>query len=132
MQSGGKTRVWRRWAATTTVMSLYGDEEHPRWTKKVGTTFSNLVKVHNSYSTALKLYDIQKKRNTVFYLLPCLRMCKFINLDCVLPMFFKATITSISVARILCYHIGNDYRHKENGIYLPTYLPIKSIKLGRK
>lgn len=79
--------------------------------KKVGTTFSNLVNVRNSL-TPLKLYDIQRKekRNTAFYLLPCLRMCKFINLDCVLSMSLKATITSISAARIFCYHIGNDRR----------------------
>lgn len=106
----GKPELWRRWAATTTIMSLYGDKEHSWQRKSVQhSVTSTMSTIH---MTPLKLDDIQRKekRNMAFYLLPCLGMWKFINLHCVLPMSLKATITSISVARIFCYHIDNDHR----------------------
>lgn len=93
----------------TTIMSLYGDKEHSRQRKLVQHSIaSSMSTIH---MTPLKLDDIQRKekRNTAFYLLPCLGMWKFINLYRVLPMSLKATITSISVARIF-YHIDNDHR----------------------
>lgn len=106
-----RSEVWRKWATTTTTMSL---------------SVSLWVNVYEPSMTSLKCQNMNGKEDKYCSLPPYLEMWKFINLE-LCPSY--VTITRISAP---CYQIGyrsQDTRIKRISIY---HLSIWSINQTRK